>query len=224
MRYFLHRIFQGDQCRQTATATGAPIMGIIGALSAVVYLDAARFAEAFPRFPRWLQAPGVPSDGRAAHQIIVPHRLRLIPAVCAPGGLISGALVYGLAPETKDRGADTVVKALHFTCGTLRARVAPVKMITSAVTIGSGVSASREGPAALIAAGFGSIYATWFKRTERDRQVIVMKSMAARLSAIFRSPIGGAIFRVEGLYSSMELERAVSTEKIPLHCRLCKEA
>jgi CIC family chloride channel protein len=79
-------------------------------------------------------------------------------------------------------------------------------MLASAITIGSGGSAGREGPTALIAAGFGSIYATWLKRSERERRLIVMAGMAAGLSAIFRSPIGTAIFAVEVLYSSIEFE------------------
>ncbi|MGA8940023.1 MAG: chloride channel protein [Acidobacteriaceae bacterium] len=185
----------------------ALVLGIIGALSAQVFTWMLRAAQKF--FLGWLAGytpPGVPTDGGVAHQIIGPHGLWLIPVVCTLGGLISGALVYGLAPETEGHGTDTVVKALHFTGGTLRARVAPVKLLTSAITIGSGGSAGREGPTALIAAGFGSIYATWLKRSERERRLIVMMGMAAGLSAIFRSPIGTAIFAVEVLYGSIEFE------------------
>jgi CIC family chloride channel protein len=120
--------------------------------------------------------------------------------------LISGALVYGLAPETEGHGTDTVVKALHWTGGKIRARVAPVKMIASAITIGSGGSAGREGPTALIAAGFGSVYANLLHRPERERRLLVLMGMAAGLSAIFRSPIGTAIFAIEVLYGSMDFE------------------
>ncbi|MGA7525536.1 MAG: chloride channel protein, partial [Acidobacteriaceae bacterium] len=115
-------------------------------------------------------------------------------------------MVYGLAPEAEGHGTDTVVKALHWTGGIIRARVAPVKMLASAITIGSGGSAGREGPIALIAAGFGSIYATLLKRTERERRLLVLMGMAAGLSAIFRSPIGTAIFAVEVLYGGMDFE------------------
>jgi hypothetical protein len=67
------------------------------------------------------------------------------------GGLLSWALVYGLAPETEGHGTGTVVKALHWTGGTIRAGVAPVKVPASAIAIGSGGSAGREAPTALIA-------------------------------------------------------------------------
>ena len=185
----------------------AVVLGVIGGLSAQVFTWMLRVSQKFfLGFLAGYTPPGVPTDGGVAHQMIGPHGLWLIPAVCTLGGLISGALVYGLAPETEGHGTDTVVKALHFTGGTLRARVAPIKMLASAITIGSGGSAGREGPTALIAAGFGSIYATWLKRSERERRLIVMSGMAAGLSAIFRSPIGTAIFAVEVLYSSIEFE------------------
>jgi chloride channel protein, CIC family len=182
-------------------------MGVVGGLSAQVFTWMLRASQKF--FLGWMAGyapPTVPSDGGTLHQVIGPHGLWLIPLVTTLGGLISGALVYGLAPETEGHGTDTVVKALHFTGGTLRARVAPIKMVASAITIGSGGSAGREGPTALIAAGFGSIYATWLKRDERERRLIVMMGMAAGLSAIFRSPIGTAIFAVEVLYGSIEFE------------------
>ena len=183
------------------------VLGIIGGLSAQVFTWLLRAAQRI--FLGWMAGytpPGVPTDGGVLHQVVGPHGLWLIPVVTTLGGLISGALVYGLAPEAEGHGTDTVVKALHFTGGTLRARVAPIKMLTSAITIGSGGSAGREGPTALIAAGFGSMYATWLKRPERERRLIVMMGMAAGLSAIFRSPIGTAIFAVEVLYSSIEFE------------------
>ena len=129
-----------------------------------------------------------------------------MPVATTLGGLISGALVYGLAPETEGHGTDTVVKAVHYTGSALRARVAPVKMLASAVTIGSGGSAGREGPIALIAAGFGSVYASLLHRPERERRLLVLMGMAAGLSAIFRSPIGTAIFAVEVLYGGMDFE------------------
>jgi CIC family chloride channel protein len=122
------------------------------------------------------------------------------------GGLLSGLLVYNLAPEAEGHGTDTVVKAFHRAGGFIRARVAPLKLVASAITIGSGGSAGREGPTALIGAGMGSIYATLAHRTDEEREILLLAGMAAGLSAIFRSPIGAAFFAIEVLYSSMEFE------------------
>ena len=150
--------------------------------------------------------PGIPGEGGVLREVIGPHGLWLIPVSTTLGGLLSGALVYGLAPEAEGHGTDTVVKALHWTGGAIRDRVAPVKMLASAITIGSGGSAGREGPTALIAAGFGSVYAKLLHRSEYEKRLVVLMGMAAGLSAIFRSPIGTAIFAVEVLYGGMDFE------------------
>lgn len=185
----------------------ALLLGVIGGLSAQAFMWMLRFLTAV--FLGWMAgyaAPGLPAEGHALTESIGPHGLWLIPLVTTLGGLLSGILVYTWAPEAEGHGTDTVVKAVHWTGGRIRARVAPIKMVASAITIGSGGSAGREGPTALIAAGFGSIYATVLHRPDRERRLLALMGMAAGLSAIFRSPIGTAIFAVEVLYSSIEFE------------------
>jgi chloride channel protein, CIC family len=183
------------------------VLGIIGGLSAQLFTWMLRFFQSvFLVGLAGYQSPGLPGEGGVLKEVIGLHGLWLVPVATTFGGLVSGALVYGLAPETEGHGTDTVVKALHWTGGIIRARVAPVKMLASAITIGSGGSAGREGPTALIAAGFGSIYAKLLHREERERRLLVLMGMAAGLSAIFRSPIGTAIFAVEVLYGGMDFE------------------
>ena len=152
------------------------------------------------------RAPGLPNEGGILTQTIGSHGLWLIPVVITIGGIISGALVYGFAPEAEGHGTDTAVKAFHKYGGEIRKRVVPIKILASAITIGSGGAAGREGPTALFSAGFGSIYAGLTHRSDKDRRLLVLIGMAAGLSAIFRSPIGTAIFAVEVLYSDMEFE------------------
>ena len=126
-----------------------------------------------------------------------PHSRLLIPLSTTLGGLISGILVYSIAPEAEGHGTNPAVKAYHRSAEYLRPRVPIIKMIASAITIGSGGSAGREGPTALISAGIGSIYASVFNRSEQERRTNVIIGIAAGLSAILRSPIGCAIFAVE---------------------------
>lgn len=185
----------------------ALVLGVIGGLSAQLFIWMLRVSShVFLGLIAGFQPPGLPADGLVLRETVGPHGLWLLPLVTTLGGLISGILVYGLAPETEGHGTDTVVKALHWTGGTIRARVAPVKMLASAITIGSGGSAGREGPTALIAAGIGSLYASRLHRPEREKRLIVLMGMAAGLSAIFRSPIGTALFAVEVLYGGIEFE------------------
>ncbi len=183
------------------------ILGVVGALAAQLFMWALRLCERF--FLIWLAGyhpPGLPEEGGVLRQAIGPHGLWLVPLATTLGGLLSGLLVYNFAPEAEGHGTDTVVKAYHRAGGFLRARVAPLKLVASAITIGSGGSAGREGPTALIGAGVGSIYATILHRPDEQRQVLVLAGMAAGLSAIFRSPIGAAFFAIEVLYGGMEFE------------------
>ena len=120
------------------------ILGIVGGLSAQLFMWMLRLAERLLLFGiGGYRPPGLPEEGGVLREFIGPHGLWLVPVATTVGGLISGALVYGFAPEAEGHGTDTVVKAVHWTAGKIRARVAPIKMIASAITIGSGGSAGR---------------------------------------------------------------------------------
>ena len=130
----------------------------------------------------------------------------LVPLCTTLGGLISGFIVYTLAPEAEGHGTDAAIKAFHFSEGKIRPRVPFVKLLASAVTIGSGGSAGREGPVVQISAGVASIYATLTKRSVPERRLLLLVGMAAGLAAVFRSPIGAAMFSVGILYSEVDIE------------------
>jgi CIC family chloride channel protein len=184
------------------------LLGIVGALAAQLFSWMVNLANALllGRIAG-VVLPPPPREGLASAPIQTgPHGLWLIPLVTTLGGLAAGALVYSLAPEAEGHGTDTAVAAFHRSAGRIRARVPPLKLLASAITIGSGGAAGREGPTALISAGIASIYASWTKRPDDERRLLMLVGMAAGLSAIFRSPIGAGLFAIEVLYSEMEFE------------------
>ncbi len=122
------------------------------------------------------------------------------------GGLISGIIVYLLAPETAGDGTEAMIEAFHKKGGFIRTRTPYVKIITSALTIGSGGSAGKEGPISQIGAGFGSFLATTLKLRPRERRILVLAGAAAGVGAIFRAPLGAALFAPEVLYRETEFE------------------
>lgn len=124
----------------------------------------------------------------------------LLPIVTGFGGLIVGFIVYNIAPETARGGTDNVLTVFHEQNGLMRKRVAPVKLIASAITIGSGGSAGREGAAAQIMAGVGSWLAQTLHLDEHDRRIAAVAGMGAGIGTIFRAPFAGAIFGAEVLY------------------------
>lgn len=183
-------------------------LGIVGGLGAELFLLMLHWADIYILgFLGHYQ----PIDVASAHTAgTAPkpftHWYWWVPVATTVGGLVTGVLVYTLAPEAEGHGTDAAVKAFHQTNGRMRARVPFVKGIASAITIGSGGSAGREGPTAQIAAGIGAIVGSFFKLPDDERRYIVLMGMAAGLSAIFKSPLGTAIFAVEILYSRMAFE------------------
>lgn len=131
------------------------------------------------------------------HMPYNPYLLILIPAI---GGLISGLIVYTFAPETEGDGTDAVIGVFHNKRGIIRGRVPIIKTIASAITIGSGGSAGREGPISQIGAGFASFISMKLNLSEKEREILVLCGMAGGISSIFKSPFGGSLFGIEVLY------------------------
>ena len=197
----------GKRARQRRLIVDAILLGVVGAAGAQTFMFLLRWAtRLFLVDFGGYQPPGLPSEGGTLQAVTGGHGLWLIPVITTLGGLIVGLIVEGYAPEAEGHGTDAVVRAFHRADGVIRPRVPPIKLLASAITIGSGGSAGREGPTALVAAGVGSWYATITKRDGRDRRLLMLTGMAAGLSAMFRSPIGTALMAIEVLYAEMEFE------------------
>src|SRR5215472_3584564 len=135
-----------------------------------------------------------------------PWLLLIIPTL---GGVLSGFLVFTLAPEAEGHGTDAAIAAYHYHQGHIRPRVPLVKIIASALTLGTGGSGGREGPIAQIGAGFGSFLGNLFRLRPAERRILMAAGMGAGVAAIFRAPLAGALFAAEVLYSSPDFESEV---------------
>jgi CIC family chloride channel protein len=132
--------------------------------------------------------------------------LLLVPTV---GGLLSGILVFTLAPEAEGHGTDSAIAAYHYRQGQIRPRVPLVKIVASALTLGSGGSGGREGPIAQIGAGFGSLLGNLLRLRPIERRILMAAGMGSGIAAIFRAPLAGTMFAAEVLYRSPEFEPEV---------------
>lgn len=188
------------------------IIGIVAGFGGILFFHIQEFIELISLeglagfYP---PLPGGEGGLEAGHAIPAKYNwwFLIIPTI---GGLVSGLLVYIWAPEAEGHGTDGVIKAFHHERGFIRGRVPIIKTLASAVTIGTGGSAGREGPIAQIGAGFASVLATRLKLSDSERRTMVVSGMAAGIGSIFRSPIGGAMFAVECLYKDdMETEGLV---------------
>ncbi|MCK9407278.1 MAG: chloride channel protein [Methanothrix sp.] len=130
---------------------------------------------------------------------LLPHLPNSYFVVLLPilGGLIVGPLIYKLAPEAKGDGISHIMIALQRFTGDIRKRAGLVLIFTSAITLGSGGSAGREGPIALIGASAGSAIGKAIKLSARDLKVLTCCGVASGIAATFNAPMGGAIFSME---------------------------
>lgn len=126
-----------------------------------------------------------------------------IPAL---GGLISGLLVFSFAPEAEGHGTDAMIDSFHRKKGMVRRRVPIIKTIASAITIGTGGSAGKEGPIAQIGSGFASYLASLLKLSDSERRILLLAGAAGGIGAIFKAPLGAALFATEVLYSKADFE------------------
>ncbi len=118
----------------------------------------------------------------------------LIPAV---GGAIVGPIVYNYAQETKGHGVPEVMAAVALKGGLIRPRVAVAKAVASAICLGSGGSAGREGPIVQIGSAIGSTFGQALKMSANQVKILVGCGAAAGISAIFNAPIAGVMFSLE---------------------------
>ncbi len=97
-----------------------------------------------------------PGTGNLLENIISTpwYLIIIIPVV---GGLIVGPIIYYLAPEAKGHGVPEVMQAILLKGGQIRGRVAVVKAVASAISIGTGGSVGREGPIIQIGSSLGSV-------------------------------------------------------------------
>ena len=172
------------------------LIGVISGLGAAVFFAALDVASRTLLGLLGGYYPPTPA-GEGANPITLPPLPWAVPIVVALGGLISGIIVFRLAPEAEGHGTDAAIAAFHHGARRIRARIPVIKLVASAITIGSGGSGGREGPTAQIGAGFGSFLARVLDLDARDARIAVAAGMAAGIGAIFRAPLGGAILGIE---------------------------
>ncbi len=178
------------------------LIGVIGGLGAILFTTALDLAtQLFLGVLAGYTPPSPAGEGSAPITPIADAaRPWAIPLIVGLGGLISGFIVFRWAPEAEGHGTDAAIAAFHHHPRGIRARVPLIKLVASAVTIGSGGSAGREGPTAQISAGFGSFLGRVLDLDARDSRIAVAVGIAAGIGAIFRAPLGGAILGAELLY------------------------
>ena len=115
-----------------------------------------------------------------------------------PAGLLAAWWVARtVAPEVAGDGVPEAAAALAVHGGRMRARVIPMKTLATALTLGSGGSAGREGPIVQIGGAIGSWVSTRFGLGEDQVRSLVAAGAGAGIGASFNAPIAGMLFALE---------------------------
>ncbi|QQS34942.1 MAG: chloride channel protein [Ignavibacteriales bacterium] len=162
------------------------IIGVLAGFAAVLIRLMIHFVAdiAFPGEGNFLQ-----DVTNSAWYIIL-----LVPMI---GGLIVGPMIHFFAPEAKGHGVPEVMQAILLKGGKIRGRVAFIKTISSAITIGTGGSVGREGPIIQIGSSLGSLVGQFLRISSKRLKTFVGCGAAAGIAAAFNAPIAGALFAVE---------------------------
>jgi len=126
----------------------------------------------------------------------------LIPVI---GGLLVGPIIAKFAMEAKGHGVPEVMQALILRGGRIRPRVALAKIIASALCIGTGGSAGREGPIVQVGSALGSSVGQWLHLSDDRIKNLVACGAAAGIAATFNAPIAGVVFALEVLLSELQI-------------------
>ncbi len=130
-------------------------------------------------------------------------RVLLLPAV---GCLVAGLIVQLFAGDEKGHGVDQLTRAFHQRLGRMKFRNPSIKTAATGLVISCGGSVGPEGPIAAMGSAIGATVAKYARFSPRETRILLLAGCAAGIGAIFRCPLGGALFATGIIYREPEFE------------------
>jgi H+/Cl- antiporter ClcA len=126
------------------------------------------------------------------------HRLGLfVLLVPVIGGLIIGFMARYGSDKIRGHGIPEAVEAILFGRSRMEPKVAVLKPLSSAISIGTGGPFGAEGPIIMTGGAVGSIFAQFFNLSSAERKTLLVAGAAGGMSAIFASPVAAALLAIE---------------------------
>ena len=137
---------------------------------------------------------------RLSTELVSPagHQLGVL-AVLVPvvGGLIIGLMARYGSERIRGHGIPEAIEAILLRGSRVEPRVALLKPLSSAISIGSGGPFGAEGPIIMTGGAFGSMIAQLFHLTSAERKTLLVAGAAAGMSATFAAPVAATLLAVE---------------------------
>ena len=161
----------------------------IGAFSALVayaliWLIAVITNRAF--YHRLSAAPAIPQGNHLGYWVA------LVPVV---GALIIGLMARFGSEKIRGHGIPEALEAILLGRSRISPKVAILKPLSSAISIGTGGPFGAEGPIIMTGGAFGSIFAQQFHLSAAERKTLLVAGAAAGMSAVFATPVGQCCWR-----------------------------
>jgi CIC family chloride channel protein len=176
----------------STTVRVLPISGlalVIGALCAFVALALLRLIGLFTNlfyFGRWNTTMVSPVGNHLGwYSVFIPMA----------GALIIGIMARHGSERIRGHGIPEAIEAILINGSRVEPKVALLKPISSAISIGSGGPFGAEGPIIMTGGAFGSMIAQFFHLTSAERKTLLVAGAAGGMSATFASPVAAGVAR-----------------------------
>ena len=119
--------------------------------------------------------------------------------VLAPalGGLVIGLMARFGSEKIRGHGIPEAIEAILIGGSRMQPKVAILKPLSSAISIGSGGPFGAEGPIIMTGGAIGSLFAQCFSLSAAERKTLLVAGAAAGMTAIFGTPIAAVLLAVE---------------------------
>src|SRR5690348_11094548 len=173
--------------RMLILAAMAIVAGTGGAFSAWALLKLIAFATNVLWYGNFSFASAVIADRG-------PLLVLLIPIV---GGLIVGLMARFGSDKIRGHGIPEAIEAILLRGAKVEPRLAVLKPISAAISIGSGGPFGAEGPIIMTGGAFGSLIAQFFHLSSAERKILLVAGAAGGMAAVFDTPLAAVLLAVE---------------------------
>ena len=168
-------------------AAMAAVAGTGGAFSAWALLKLIAFATNL----FWYGNPSFVPALIAGRSVVL---ILLIPVI---GGLIVGLMARYGSEKIRGHGIPEAIETILFGESKLSLKVALLKPLSSAVSIGSGGPFGAEGPIIMTGGAIGSLFAQLFRLSAAERKTLLVAGATAGMTGIFGTPFASIMLAVE---------------------------
>ncbi|WP_106796373.1 chloride channel protein [Rhizobium sp. H4] len=140
----------------------------------------------------WFGQIGIQPNSLAS----VPRSLWMV-LVPPLGGLVIGLMARFGSEKIRGHGIPEAIEAILIGGSRMSPKVAVLKPLSSAISIGTGGPFGAEGPIIMTGGAIGSLFAQFFHMSAAERKTLLVAGAAAGMTAIFGSPIAAVMLAVE---------------------------